>query len=92
MKQVALQSVLKAAADPVNREILNLLKRGSLPAGDISRHFDITQAAISQHLNILKKAGLVTSRREGKYIYYELNATVLEEVLVWIQDLRKGDL
>lgn len=85
---MALQAVLKAAADPVRREILNLLKKGSMPSGEISSHFQITAAAISQHLTILKEAGLVTSRREGKYIYYELNASVLEEVLVWIQSLR----
>lgn len=87
---MALQKVLKAAADPGRREILNLLKKGSLTAGEISSHFNMSKPAVSQHLNILKEAGLITSRREGKFIIYELNASVLEEVMIWIQDLTGG--
>ena len=87
---MSLQSTMKALADPVRREILNMLKKGRLSAGEIAEHFDITAAAISRHLAVLKDAGLIFDAREGKFIYYELNASVLEEVLIWISAL-KGD-
>lgn len=85
---MGLQQTLKALADPTRREILNLLKNGKLPAGEIAEHFDITQAAISRHLSVLKDADLISDTREGKFIFYELNATVLEEILLWISDLK----
>ena len=85
---MAFQDTLKALSDPTRREILNILKRSCLPAGAISEHFDMSAPAISKHLNILKDADLIRDRREGKYIYYELNATVLDEVLLWIKDLK----
>lgn len=85
---MGLQKTLKALADPTRREILNLLKSGKLPAGEIAEHFDITQAAISRHLSVLKDADLISDTREGKFIFYELNATVLEEILLWISDLK----
>ncbi len=89
---MGLQQTLKALADPTRREILNLLKSGKRPAGEIAEHFDITQAAVSRHLSVLKDADLISDTREGKYIYYELNATVLEEILLWISDLKgEGD-
>lgn len=88
--QLSVNNTLKALADPTRREILNMLKRGSLSAGAIAEHFEMSAPAISKHLNILKDADLIRDRREGKYIYYELNATVLDEVLLWIKDL-KGD-
>lgn len=88
---MALQSVLKAASAPVRREILNLLKKNSQSAGEIAAHFQISDAAVSQHLTVLKEAGLVSSRREGKKVIYELNASVLEEVLIWIRSLQKGE-
>ena len=75
---MALQDTLKALADPTRREILNLLKAGRLSAGEITDHFDITAAAISRHLSVLKDADLIRDTREGKFIYYELNASVLE--------------
>lgn len=81
---------MKALADPVRREILGHLKQGRLSAGDITAKFDITGAAISRHLSILKEADLIRDCREGKYIYYDLNASVLEEILMWISTL-KGD-
>lgn len=81
---------MKALADPVRREILNLLKKERLSAGEIGEHFDITAAAISRHLSVLKDAGLIFDAREGKFIYYELNTSVLEEVLLWLSEL-KGD-
>jgi DNA-binding transcriptional ArsR family regulator len=85
---MAIQHTLKALADPVRREILNLLKEGRLSAGEICDHFSITAAAISRHLSVLKEADLIRDTREGKYIYYELNASVLEEIMLWITDLK----
>ena len=85
---MGLQKTLKALSDPVRREILNLLKSGRLAAGEISAHFDITDAAISRHLSVLKEAELIRDTREGKFIYYDLNATVLEEILLWVKELK----
>ena len=85
---MGLQQTLKALADPTRREILNLLKSGTLSAGEITDHFDITAAAISRHLSVLKEADLIEDNREGKYIYYTLNASVLEEIMLWITDLK----
>ena len=87
---MALQMTLKALSDPIRREILNLLKCGRMAAGEISCKFDVTDAAISRHLSVLKEADLIRDTREGKFIYYELNASVLEEIMLWISDL-KGD-
>ena len=70
------------------RAVLNLLKSGALSAGDIAGHFDMSMAAVSKHLSVLKEADLVRIRRDGKYIYYELNASVLDEALLWLKDLR----
>lgn len=80
----------KALSDPVRREILMMLKKKRMAAGDIGSHFAMTGATISYHLGILKKAGLVFEQKEKNFIYYELNATVLEEVMLWLSDL-KGD-
>ena len=80
----------KALSDPVRREILQLLKNGRMSAGDIGSHFDMTGATVSYHLKILKKADLVWEKKEKNFIYYELNASVLEELMLWISDL-KGD-
>lgn len=85
---MGLQQTLKALADPTRREILNLLKGGKKSAGEISDHFDITAAAISRHLSVLKDADLIDDTRDGKYIFYELNASVLEEIMLWISDLK----
>ena len=85
---MGLQNTLKALADPTRREILNLLKSGTKSAGEISDHFDITAAAISRHLSVLKEADLIEDSREGKYIFYTLNASVLEEIMLWITDLK----
>lgn len=87
---MGLQNTLKALADPIRREILNLLKDGKLSAGEISERFPVTGASISRHLSVLKDADLIRDTREGKYIFYELNASVLEEIMLWITDL-KGD-
>lgn len=85
---MSLQTTLKALSDPIRRDILNLLKDGSLSAGDIGSHFSVTGASISRHLSVLKDANLIRDRREGKYIYYELNASVLEEVMLWLATLK----
>ena len=85
---MALQETTKALADPIRRSILSLLKKGPMTAGDINNHFDVTFASISRHLSVLKDADLIRDRREGKFIYYELNASILEEVLFWIYELK----
>ncbi|MBE5955678.1 MAG: winged helix-turn-helix transcriptional regulator [Lachnospiraceae bacterium] len=85
---MSLQNTLKALADPIRREILNMLKTGRMSAGEIVDHFDVTGASISRHLSVLKDADLIRDTREGKYIYYELNASVLEEIMLWITDLK----
>ena len=85
---MGLQQTLRALSDPTRREILNLLKSGTKSAGEISDHFDITAAAISRHLSVLKEADLIEDTRNGKYIYYTLNASVLEEIMLWITDLK----
>mgnify|MGYP002247619476 CR=1 FL=1 len=87
---LGMQDTLHALADPTRREILNLLKQSRLSAGEISNHFSISGAAISRHLSVLKDADLIRNEREGKFIYYELNATVLEEILLWISELKEG--
>ena len=85
---MGLQKTLKALADPTRREILNMLKQSSLSAGEIVERFDMTGASISRHLSVLKDADLIHDRREGKFIYYELNASVLEEIMLWISNLK----
>ena len=85
---MALQNTLKALADPIRREILNMLKMGRMSAGEISSKFDVTDASISRHLSVLKDADLIRDTREGKFIFYELNASVLEEIMLWITDLK----
>jgi len=85
---MSMQTTMRALSDPVRRKILELLKPGRLSAGDISQQFDITPAAISRHLSVLKEADLIRDQREGKFIYYELNASVLEEILLWIHTLK----
>ena len=82
------QQTMKALSDPTRREILNLLKGGPKTAGEISSQFNITNASISHHLSILKNAELLIDDKRGKYIYYEINTTVIGEVLVWFSDLR----
>lgn len=81
----------KALSDPTRREILRLLKGGPMSAGEIGTHFPITGASISHHLAVLRDAGLVLDDRAGKYIYYELNLTVVDELLAWAADLRGDD-
>ena len=87
---MGLQQTLKALADPIRREIMNMLKNGKMSAGEIAAHFPVTDASVSRHLSVLKDADLIRDNREGKFIFYELNASVLEEVMLWITDLKEG--
>ncbi|MBE5776020.1 MAG: winged helix-turn-helix transcriptional regulator [Clostridiales bacterium] len=85
---MSLQNTMKALADPIRREILNLLKGGKMTAGEITEHFPVTAASVSRHLSVLKEADLIRDKRDGKFIIYELNASVLEEIMLWITDLK----
>ena len=85
---LSFNETMKALSDPTRRTILNLLKEGSKTAGEIGNNFDMTGATISHHLSQLKKAGLVKESKQKNFIYYSLNASVLEEVLLWIDDLK----
>lgn len=87
---MGLQQTLKALSDPIRREILNLLKKGRMPAGEITAHFSVSAPAISRHLSVLKEADLIRDTRKGKFIFYEINTSVLEETMLWLADL-KGD-
>lgn len=90
MRATGFAETFKALADPVRRDILQLLKAGRMSAGDIGSRFDMTGATISYHLSILKKADLVVENKEKNFIYYELNTSVVEEVMLWLSEL-KGD-
>ena len=85
---MSLQETLKALSDPTRREILQMLRGGSKSAGEICEHFSITAAAISRHLSVLKDAELIRDQREGKFIIYTLNTSVLEDILLWVNDLK----
>ena len=85
---LAINETLRALADPIRREILNLLRGGRMSAGEICDHFDVTGASISRHLSVLKEADLIRDKREGKFIFYELNTSVLEDVMLWISQLK----
>ena len=87
---MGIQTTIKALADPSRREILALLKSGRLSAGEIAEKFPVSGAAVSKHLSVLKEADLIRDAREGKFIFYELNTSVLEEVMLWLAQL-KGD-
>lgn len=87
---MAFAETFKALSDPVRRQILELLKKGPLSAGDIGSHFEMTGATISYHLKILRQADLVFESREKNHIYYQLNTSVLEEILLWVSTLKGG--
>ena len=91
VKQMGFQQSFKALSDNTRREILNLLKDGALTAGEIGSHFDMTGATISHHLSILKEADLISDDRRGKFIYYELNMSVLDEIMGWVAQLKGGN-
>ena len=79
-----LQDTMKALSDPTRRRILELLKKGPMPAGELGKEFDMTGATMSHHLSILKKAGLVQDQKKGTFIYYEINTSVMEDLLSWV--------
>lgn len=85
---LGLNDTMKALSDPTRRAILNLLKESDKSAGEIGENFDMTAATVSHHLSTLKKAGLVSESKEKNFVYYSLNASVLEEVLLWVKELR----
>jgi DNA-binding transcriptional ArsR family regulator len=89
---VGIQETLKALSDPVRREILTMLKGGRMSAGDISEKFDITNATVSYHLSLLKRAGLIYEERFRNFIYYELNTTVFDDLMLWIKQFSKEEL
>ena len=82
---MAFADTFKALSDPVRREILELLREKRLSAGEIGAEFDMTGATISYHLSMLKKADLVRETREKNFIFYELNASVFEELMLWLK-------
>ena len=88
---IRMAKIFKALSDPARRQILELLKKGPLSAGEIGSHFNMTGATISYHLKILKQADLVYESRNKNYIYYQLNTSVLEEILLWISTLKGGE-
>ena len=88
---MAFAETFKALSDPARRQILELLRKGPLSAGEIGAHFDMTGATISYHLKILRQADLIFESREKNYIYYQLNTTILEEIMFWISMLKGGD-
>ena len=86
------QETFRALSDPARREILTLLRGGKLSAGEIASHFDMTGATVSYHLSQLKKAGLITEEKNKNYIYYQLNASVFEEIMLWLSDFREVNI
>ena len=88
---MGIQHTMKALSDPIRREILELLKSGRLSAGEIAEKFPVSGAAVSKHLSVLKEADLIRDAREGKFIYYELNTSVLEEVMLWLAGLKGAE-
>ena len=83
-------SIFKALADPTRREILHLLRKEEMTAGDLADRFAMSKPTLSHHFAVLRDAGLVTSRREGQTIWYALNTTVVEDILAWTMDLARG--
>ena len=90
MVSMGFAETFKALSDPVRREILTILKDGRMSAGEIGSHFDMTGATISYHLSILKKSGRIFETNEKNYIYYTLNTSVVEEVMLWLSELKGG--
>ena len=89
---MAFADTFKALSDPARRDILEMLKNKPLSAGEIAKQFDMTQATVSYHLKVLKKADLIRENRKKNFIYYELNLTVLEELMMWLSDLKNKEI
>lgn len=88
---MAFADTFKALSDPVRRDILTMLKSGRMSAGEIGSNFDMTGATVSYHLNILKKAELVFEEKEKNFVYYNLNTSIVEEVMLWLSGLSGGN-
>ena len=88
---MAFADTFKALSDPARRDILEMLKNKPLSAGEIAKQFDMKQATVSYHLKVLKKADLIRENRKKNFIYYELNLTVLEELMMWLSDLKNKE-
>ncbi|MHC9536623.1 autorepressor SdpR family transcription factor [Dellaglioa sp. BT-FLS60] len=88
---MSLQNTLKALSNPVRRDILMLLKKKRLSAGEISAQFTLSQATISNHLKVLRQGDLIRETKYKNFIYYELNLSVFEDAMLWLQDLTKGE-
>lgn len=88
---MAFADTFKALSDPARRDILEMLKNKPLSAGEIAKQFDMTQATVSYHLKVLKKADLIRENRKKNFIYYELNLKVLEELMMWLSDLKNKE-
>lgn len=88
---MAFADTFKALSDPARRDILEMLKNKPLSAGEIAKQFDMTQATVSYHLKVLKKADLIRENRKKNFIYYELTLTVLEELMMWLSDLKNKE-
>ncbi|WP_237982492.1 autorepressor SdpR family transcription factor [Bacillus thuringiensis] len=86
-----MNDLFKALADPTRRKILDLLKERDLTAGEIASHFNMSKPSISQHLNILKQSNLVKNQKKGKYIFYSLNTTVVQDILNWLINIKSGE-
>ena len=86
-----MNTVFKALSDPSRRRILQLLKQGPMSAGEIAGHFEMSRPSISHHLDLLKQAGLVSSRKEGQFVFYELNTSIVEDLLNWVLELKKEE-
>ncbi|MDA2111789.1 autorepressor SdpR family transcription factor [Bacillus thuringiensis] len=86
-----MNDLFKALADPTRRKILDLLKERDLTSGEIASHFNMSKPSVSQHLNILKQSNLVKNRKEGKYIFYSLNTTVVQDILNWLINIKSGE-
>jgi DNA-binding transcriptional ArsR family regulator len=90
--KISIKKTFKALSDPIRREILMLLKNGRMSAGDIASKFELTNATVSYHLSQLKKADLVYEIKINNFIYYELNTTVFDDLILWIKQFSKGEL
>lgn len=87
-----MQKILKALSATPRKEILTLLKKGELTAGEIASNFNLTDATISHHLSVLKDAGLISDNKRGTFIYYEINTSVMEDLIIWLNSfMEKGE-
>ena len=92
MIPIGIQETFKVLSDPARREILIILKNGRMSAGDIASKFDLTNATVSYHLSQLKQADLITETKVKNFIFYELNTTVFDDLVLWIKQFSREDL